>query len=114
MTVGLKVSLRKFCGRHHELVWYHAVSVHRLRRGLDFYHDTQVTRRIPHVEEKLFDTPGEHEFTTGYDGVPLSRLFICIFAYVDYLLFVCVPLFNGSHVFALTWNIFSRLCIKVS
>ena len=98
LLVKLKSSLRKFYGRHHDLVDHYGISVSQMTMNMfhlwytsqSFPHSwlitgfvTRLTRRVPLVEQELLTFPEHLSSPPVFSGVRVNRSLILYICFVD-------------------------------
>ena len=102
LLVNLKSSLRKFYGRHHDLVKRYGISVSSTDHGYvpfvvstsrSFPHSwlvtgfvTRLTRRVPLVEQELLTLPEPLSSPPVFSGVRVTRSLVLCVCFVDHCL----------------------------
>ena len=102
LLVKLKSSLRKFYGRHHDLVDCYGIFVSQMTTvmshlsqalpGPFLIHDLQ--RRVPLVEQELLTLPENLSSPPVFSGVDVTRSLVLCVCFVDRCLAFCTYLFG--------------------
>jgi hypothetical protein len=103
--IKLKSSLRKFYGRHHDLVHRYGISVSQITTIYSTYRKhfpvissffaTRPIRRVPLVEQELL-TLSEHLSSPAiFSGVPVTRSLVLCVCFLDRCLSLCT--FSFGH-----------------
>jgi hypothetical protein len=96
LLVKLKSSLRKFYGRHHDLVDRYGISVSQMTRS--FPHSWLITGFAIRITRRGATSGiGAPEFTPVFSGVRVTRFFIWCVCFVDRCLSFC-PFSFGHYV----------------
>jgi hypothetical protein len=108
--VKLKSSLRKFYGRHHDLVDRYGICVTNnhgyvplvVSTSRSFLHSqlitgfvTRLTRRVPLVEQELHTLPEHLSSTPVFSGFRVTRSLVLYVCFVDRCLSFCI--FSFGH-----------------
>ena len=103
LLVKLKSSLRKFSGRHHDLVDRYGISVSQITTSRSFPHSrpitgfvTRLTRRVPLVEQELLTLPEHLSSPPGFQWGSCYSIFSFIYiCFIDRCLSFCT--FSFGH-----------------
>jgi len=104
LLVKLNASLRKFCGRHHDLVDHYGISVSNDHRYVPLVVNTsrsfpqsrlvsefvtRLTRRVPLVEQELLTLPEHRSSPPHFSGVRVTRYLVLYVhvCFVDHCLY---------------------------
>jgi hypothetical protein len=122
LLVKLESSLRKFYGRHHNLIDRYGLSVTQLTT--DMFHlsltfpqtwritgfVTRLTRRVPRVEQELLTLLGHLSPPSVFSGVRVTRSLVLCVCFVDCCLsFIFCPSIYGFWLPLGIFKLFLRL-----